>query len=170
MKKLSTRTFVRQALIAAIYFVLTVSLGNFGFGPVQFRYTEVLNMLAFYNPFNAIGVTLGVFLSNTMSTLGVYDMVFGTLHTAISLFFITKSTNLLIASFWPTIFAFIIGYELSFLAGFGAFLPMTGGVMLSEFIIMTLISVPLFKVLEKNKQFLNIIGSYEDDKYMNRKY
>lgn len=153
---------VKEALIAAIYFTLTVSLGDFSYGPVQFRYTEVLNLLAFFNPLHSIGVTVGVFLSNTMSPLGVYDMVFGTLHTAISLFFISKSRNMLIASFMPTIFSFIIGFELSVLAGFGGFLPMTGSVMISEFVIMTLIALPLFKLLEKNRQFLQIIEANQN--------
>ena len=161
MKNLSTKSFVRQALIAAIYFVLTITLGNFGYGPVQFRYAEILNLLAFYNPVNAIGVTVGVFLSNLGSTLGAYDLIFGTFHTAISLYFITKSKNLILASIWPTVFSFIIGFELSYLAGLGSMWEMTLGVMLSEFIIMTIIAVPLYKLLEKNREFMNVIGNYE---------
>ena len=162
MKKLSTSMLVKQALIAAIYFVLTVSLGDVAHGPIQFRYTEILNLLAFYNPIHSIGVTLGVFLSNTLSPFGIYDMVFGTLHTAISLYFISKSKKLIIASLWPAIFAFIIGFELSALAGIGGFIPMTASVMLSELIIMTIIAVSIFKFLEKNQSFLEIIEAKQN--------
>ena len=106
-----------------------------------------------------IGVTLGVFLSNLGSPLGFPDIVFGTLHTLVSLFFISRSKNLLISSFYPTIFSFIIGFMLSEIAGIpGGFVIITASVMLSEFIIMTLIAYPLFKyVLEKNKNFINTI-------------
>lgn len=157
MKKLNLNQLVFQAIIASLYIVLTLTVGGLAYGPVQFRYSEILNLLAFFNPINAIGVTLGVFISNFWSTLGIYDIVFGTLHTAISLYFISKSKNLLIASIWPTVFSFIIGFELSVLAGFGSMWLMTLQVMLSEFIIMTIIAVPVFKLLEKNQAFVDTI-------------
>lgn len=162
MKKLSTSLLVKQALIAAIYFTLTVTLGDFSYGPIQFRYTEVLNLLIFFNPVHAIGVTLGVFLSNLMSPFGIYDVIFGTFHTAISLYFISKSKNIIIASIWSMVFSFIIGFELSVLAGIGGFIPLTATVMLSEFIIMTLLAVPLFKLLEKNPAFLKAIEANQN--------
>lgn len=59
---------------------------------------------------------------------------------------------------WPTIFAFIIGYELSFLVGFGSFEIMTLQVMTSEFIIMTVISVPVYKLLMQNSKFVEVVG------------
>lgn len=164
MKNLSLQQMSRQAIIAAIYVTLTLSISPFAFGAIQFRYSEVLNLLAFFNPINAIGVTLGVFISNMWSTLGIADLIFGTLHTAISLYFISKSRNLIISSIWPSIFSFIIGFELSFIAGFGSFGIMTIQVMVSEFIIMTLVAVPLFKLLKKNKSFMNTIGAYRVDK------
>lgn len=154
---LNTKTLIRQSLIAALYAVLTISLGSFGYGPIQFRYAEALNLLAFYNPIHIIGVSLGVFISNFWSELGTIDLIFGTLHTVISLIFISKSKNLWMASLFPTIFSFIIGYELSVLAGFGSFCLITGQVMISEFIIMSILSVTLFKMLEKNPQFMSLI-------------
>ena len=164
MKNLSLQQMSRQAIIAAIYVALTLSIAPFAYGAIQFRYSEILNLLAFFNPINAIGVTIGVFISNLWSTLGIFDLVFGTLHTAISLYFISKSKNLIIASIWPTVFSFIIGYELSFLAGFGSFWLMTAQVMASEFVIMTILSVPVFKLLKNNKSFLNAIGAYREDR------
>lgn len=167
MKKLSLRDMSKQSIIAALYVVLTLSIGGLAYGPVQFRFSEILNLLAFYNPLNAIGVTIGVFISNFWSELGPIDIVFGTLHTAISLFFISKSKNILIASLWPTIFSFIIGFELSVLAKFGSIELMTAQVMLSEFIIMTLIAVPVFKILESNNNFIITIGDKDRLKDIN---
>lgn len=161
MKKLSLEDLSRQAVIAALYVVATLSLPSAAYGPIQFRYSEILNLLAFYNPINAIGVTLGVFISNFWSTLGAADLIFGTLHTAIALYFVGKSKNLWMASIWPTVFAFIIGFELSVIAHIpGGFLLHTATVMASEFIIMTVIAVPVFKLLQRNDAFLKSIGSY----------
>lgn len=159
MSKLSTQSLVRQAMIAAAYFVLTITLGQFAYGPIQFRYAEILNLLAFYNPVHAIGVTIGVFLSNIGSPLGIYDLIFGTAHTIIALIFIIKSRHLFVASLWPTIFSFIIGYEIAYLGGAGSelFAIITLQVMASEFIIMSLIAFPLFKLLEKNQRFMKAI-------------
>lgn len=159
MNKFHINDLARQAIIAALYVVLTLSIAPVSFGPVQFRISEVMNLLAFYNPINAIGIVVGVFISNMFSPLGIADLVFGTLHSAISLFFISKSKNLWIASIWPTVFAFIIGYELSVIVGFGSISVMTAQVMLSEIIIMTIIALPLFKLLEKNKPFIVSIDS-----------
>lgn len=161
---------VKQALIAAIYFTLTIILGSYSYGPIQFRYTEVLNLLAFFNPFHSIGVTLGVFLSNLMSPFGIYDVIFGTLHTAISLYFISRSKNIILASLWPSVFSFIIGFELSILAGIGGFIPMTASVMLSEFIIMTILAVAIFKILERNPMFLNVIEANQNIKKSHKPY
>ena len=165
MKNFTIKEMTKQSLIASIYVVLTLSAGELAFGAYQFRYSEVLNLLAFYNPFNVIGVTLGVFVSNFWSTLGFADLIFGTLHTLISLvlisrtkIFMSRTANLLLASLFPTIFAFIIGFELSYIAKFDSFYIMTLNVMVSEFIIMTLISVPLYKALEQSSHFIKLIG------------
>lgn len=158
MNKLTLEDLAKQSVLAALYVVTTLSMGGLSYGPIQFRYSEILNLLAFFNPVNAIGVTLGVFISNFWSQLGMFDLVFGTMHTIISMIFITRSPNIYLASIWPTVFSFIIGYELSVLAGFGTFTEMTLAVMASEFVIMTLISIPVYKILSKNHTFLSVIG------------
>lgn len=167
MNKLTLRQMSQQSIIAALYVALVLSMGGLAYGPIQFRYAEILNLLAFFNPIHGIGITLGVFISNFWSELGAVDLLFGTLHTAISVFFILKSKNIIIASLWPTIFAFIIGFELSIIAKFGDIYIMTIQVMLSEFIIMTLIAVPIFRFLSESKQFVNTIAKKERLKEIN---
>ncbi len=160
-EKLTTRTIARQGVIAAIYVVMTLSLGEFAYGPAQFRYSEILNLLAFYNPMNIFGVTMGVFVSNFWSPYPI-DLLFGTFHTFIALYFMTKTKNIWIASLWPTIFAFIIGFEITFFSDAdAAFWLNTVRVMISEFIIVTLISVPVYKLLEQNSYFMRLIKGYD---------
>lgn len=167
MNKLTLKQISQQSIIAALYVALVLSMGGLAYGPIQFRYAEIINLLAFFNPVHSIGITLGVFISNFWSELGVVYFFFGTFHTAISVFLISKSKNIIIASLWPTIFAFIIGFELSFIAQFGDIYIMTLQVMLSEFIIMTLIAVPIFRFLSESKQFVNTIAKKERLKEIN---
>jgi len=152
---MKTRDLARAGIVAALYFALTVVFKPISYGPIQFRIAEILNMLAFYNPVFAPGVILGVFLSNLSSPLGWIDLLFGTLHTAISLYAMTRTKKLVMASLWPAIFSFIIGFALMLYFGGGmkGFITMTLSVMLSELVIVTFISVPIYKYLEKKTIF-----------------
>lgn len=157
---------VRMGLVAGIYFVLTLVFAPVAYGPIQFRLAEILNMLAFYNPIFGPAISLGVFLSNLSSPLGFYDLIFGTLHTFLSLFAMSKTKNKFLASLWPTIFSFIIGFELFLVYGGGlkGFFTMTLSVMVSEFIICTLISLVVYQILEKNVVFQRLVGGLGSNK------
>lgn len=162
----TANTLVKMSLVAAIYFVLTLMLAPVSYGPVQFRVAEILNMLAFYNPVFGPGVTLGVFFSNLSSPLGIYDLIFGTLHTFVSLFAMSRTKNKIIASLWPSLFSFIIGIELFLVygGGFKGFLTMTLSVMLSEFIICTVVSLGVYNILEKNSVFSSLVLTQDSSK------
>ena len=47
---MNTRMLVINAVLAAVYALLTVALAPFSYGPVQVRLSEVLTLLAFYQP------------------------------------------------------------------------------------------------------------------------
>lgn len=80
-----TKIIVRTALIAALYFVLTVALAPISYGPFQFRLSEAIVLLPLIFPAEGIiGLTLGCLLANIFSPTGWYDMVFGTLSTLIA--------------------------------------------------------------------------------------
>ena len=67
----------------------------------QFRISEFMNLLVFFNPTYTIGLTLGCLIANLASLYGVYDIVFGTLATLISCLLIVGCSkvvkNLLLA-------------------------------------------------------------------------
>lgn len=156
----NTRWITTTAVLAAVYYALTVVFAPISYGAIQFRVSEILNLLAFYNPAFAPGIVLGVFLSNISSPLGVYDMFFGTLHTAISLYFMCKLHKKWVASLMPALFSWIIGFELvlAFGGGVVGFLTMSLSVAASEVIICTLISLPVYEVLDKNPAFRSIVN------------
>ena len=79
MKKLTARDMVQIALVAAIYIALTIipPFNVISFGAYQFRISEMMNFMAFYNRKYIIGVTIGCMLANLFSPLWIDVFVGG---------------------------------------------------------------------------------------------
>ena len=58
--------------------------GNYRALAAQFRLSEALVVLCWFEPVLAVGITLGCFLANVFSTVTALDMVVGTLATALA--------------------------------------------------------------------------------------
>ncbi|MBQ9911205.1 MAG: QueT transporter family protein [Lachnospiraceae bacterium] len=86
MNKRSVYYIAVNAIIAAVYVVLTVAVAPIAYGPVQFRISEILIFLAFYNIRYIPGLILGCFIANLFSPMMAYDVIFGTAATAIAVF------------------------------------------------------------------------------------
>lgn len=84
IEKLTARDMTDIALVAAIYVALTLTppLNAISFGAIQFRLSEMLNFLAFYNRKYIIGVTIGCMISNLIG-FGIVDLFVGGLSTLI---------------------------------------------------------------------------------------
>lgn len=156
MKENITKKLVKAALVAAIYAALTIVLAPISYGPVQFRLSEVLVLLAFIDPFYIVGLTIGCLLANILGGLGIMDIVFGTLATFLSVSAISltakyiksKKLSLIIASLWPTIFnGVIIGWMLNYVLGVPLVLTMLQ-VGIGEFVVVTVVGVPVFKLIQ----------------------
>src|SRR5699024_10617682 len=52
---------------------------------LQFRVPEIFNHLVVFNKKFFYGIVIGVLLTNLFSPTGVFDLVFGVAHTALSL-------------------------------------------------------------------------------------
>lgn len=78
MKKLTIRDVADIAIVAAIYVVLTVTppLNAISYGAYQFRISEMMNFMAFYNPKYIIAVTIGCMIANFFS-FGPLDVFVG---------------------------------------------------------------------------------------------
>lgn len=153
---------VRQAMIAALYAILTWIVPSLSYGPIQFRLSEVLTLLAFFNPEYVIGLTVGCAISNLFSTLGVIDVVVGTIASFLALTVMSKLKNIWIASLMPALFSILIGAEIVLVSPEPvSFIVITAQIMLSEFIIVTVLGVPLFKTLNKNSVFRTTILNFD---------
>ena len=83
-EKFTTRTLCACAIIAALYAAVTIATAPFSYGLMQFRLSEALVVLCWFEPILAVGITLGCFLANLFSTVTALDMVVGTLATALA--------------------------------------------------------------------------------------
>lgn len=152
-----------MAIVAAIYVVLTLALPWMGYGPIQFRISEVMVLLAFIDPLYIPALTLGCAIANLASPFGMIDVFVGSFASFISLYMIHKSKNIYIASIWPAVFSFIIGLEIYFLSNEPInFWLVTAQISISELIIVSLIGIPIFKMIEKNSYLMNLLKISRD--------
>ena len=142
------KVIVRNALIASLYVVLTV-INPFSFESIQFRISEILILLVFFRKDYFLGLVVGCIIANLFSPMGIYDVLFGTIATILSLICIMYSKHLFITWIFPTIFnAIIVGFELYLILE----LPFWGsliGVAIGEAVVM-IIGVVLFVFLKMN--------------------
>ena len=153
----NTKKIATTAVVAAVYAALTLITSGISYGPIQFRIAEVMVLLPFIRKEYIVGLTLGCFLANVIGPYGVPDIIFGTLATFISTYLVYLTSkimkeskiSLIIASLWPTVInAIIIGWMLNKFVGLPLILSMIE-VGFGQFVVITLIGVPLFKVFDK---------------------
>lgn len=89
MKNKRVKGLVTNAIVAALYVVITTVFAFISFGNIQFRIAEMLNHLFVFDKKYGYGIIGGVVLANTIfmsaSGLGLYDLVFGLGHSILSL-------------------------------------------------------------------------------------
>ncbi len=157
-KQNKLRLVVKLAVVAAIYVALTLALYPLSYGAIQFRVSEFLMLLVCYNPMYAISLSVGCLLANIASPMGLIDIVFGTIATILScipMIFIRK--NKYLSSLFPSIInAIIIGLELRFAYEVPFYLGAIE-VFIGEFVVVSLIGVPVFKSLEKNSRIVDTL-------------
>ena len=78
-----TKRIVTTAAIAALYAATTLVIAPLSFGNYQFRISEVLVLLALFDPLYIGGLTLGCFIANMLGPNGIMDVIFGTIATFI---------------------------------------------------------------------------------------
>lgn len=161
MKKNNIRFIAESAVIAALYVALTWLLAPISYGEIQFRVSEILILLVVLNRKYAFALVLGCFVANTTSSLGWYDMVFGTLATTIAILPMLKIKRFEIAALFPVISnAFIVSLELSlaFELGFGTVFWLNAfTVGLGEAVVLYFLGIPAMMALTKNQSLVEVM-------------
>jgi uncharacterized membrane protein len=123
--KQKVRFLAHGALIAALYAVVThmqnLIPGGNTWGPIQFRISEVLCVLAFFTPAAIPGLTIGCLLFNITSDNPLpIDFLVGSLASALAAgsMWLTRSTTVkgypLLGLLMPAIFnGLLVGWELT---------------------------------------------------------
>ncbi len=159
--KASNKFLVQAALLAAIYSALTIVLGSFGYGPIQFRIAEALTVLPAVMPSAIPGLFIGCILANWFGGFGMIDIIFGSLATLLAGF----STYLLrkyrfLFPLPPVIFnAIIVGAYVYILYDNSYSMALTMlFIGISEFIICYALGLPLISFIKKNRVLKNALG------------
>ena len=165
MEALSTRRIVKSGVIAAIYVVLTVALSVLSYGSIQFRVAEALMLLCLFSKDYVVALTLGCFIANIFSTVGVIDAVVGTaatLFAGVCIYLSRNKLNFFTASIFPVLFnAVFVGLELWIVLNAPLVLSMIE-VAIGEIVCVTIVGGLLMKALSKNKAFMSMIKNEQE--------
>lgn len=152
---------VRLSIVASLYVVLTLVFSFLSYGDIQFRIAEILIILCFFRKDYGISVIIGCLISNLFSPMGIADVVFGTLATALSVFFVMNSKRIYLTPIYPTFFnGVIVGAELYLLLDFPLILSIVS-VAIGEAVVL-IIGCIVFKRLQKNEKFLELIEANQN--------
>lgn len=154
--KLSTKRIVQNAIIGALYFVLTLICAPFSYGLIQFRLSEALMLLCFFRKDYVFGLTIGCFLANlSMSATmlgagGWIDLLIGTAATLIAGLIMPYTKRLFIASLIPCLTnGILVGLELSLILEIDAFYVCFGFVFLGELVCISIIGYAIILIVRK---------------------
>lgn len=155
-KNISVKLIAINAMIASIYAVLTLAISPIAYSEIQFRLSEIMVFLAFYNKKYIPGLTIGCIIANLFSPMGLLDVIFGTTSTIIVCIFMYIIKNrYLAATVGALTTGIIIGGELWYAYQI-PYLINTLYVAIGELIVL-IIGALVFKILENNKRFMNIL-------------
>ncbi|QXE20916.1 QueT transporter family protein [Clostridium sp. 001] len=148
-----TNKLVKIAIVAAIYIVSTIALGQLSYwGPIGLRFSEMLNFLAFIDPFYIISLTVGCAVANFYS-FSIVDVFVGSFATLLATYAMWKTKNMLVSIIWPVLGSAIIAEELHVLYKVPFFYTFFTQA-LGELIVMVL-GYFVFKKIFKNTAFLD---------------
>lgn len=159
MKKINIQWVAQTAIIAALYAALTWLLAPISYGAVQFRISEILVLLVVFKPSYCVALILGCFIANTTSSLGWWDMVFGTLATAVAVLPMMKIKKLWLAATLPVISnGIIVAIELYFALNIEPIWLSMLTVALGEAVVLYCIGIPVMISISKNEVLVERLG------------
>ena len=174
------RVGVIAAAYAACTLIALLFLGSLAWGPIQFRVSEALCVLALFTPAAIPGLTLGCVIANVMNIvisgtgmLGMLDVVFGSLATFAGALFTWKmrrhplvalagpvlANALIVPAYLPLLLQGVGFYTIPFttisLDNAGLFMYLFGLVTtgVGEAVIMYVLGYPLARSLAKTPMF-----------------
>ncbi len=163
MKKFDLKFIAESAVIMALYVAITWLFSATSYEAIQFRISEVLVLLVLYKKKYAIPLILACLISNILSPLGWYDILFGTLATAIAIIPMLFVRNIYVAAIFPVISnMFIVPVELALAFGEELFEPaafwynvFTVGI--GEAIVLYFLGIPFMLSIYNNRALVKLL-------------
>lgn len=150
MKRIPVKKIAYSAVVAAMYFALTLLLQPISFGPVRFRLSEALVMLPYIMPESILGITIGCAAANAFSTFPLYDVIFGSLATLIAGILTSKIKNAWLSGLPPVLLNALVLPLMWYLLGTdAAYWVNLISITLSEAVVIFFIGVPLVLLIKK---------------------
>lgn len=155
-RSISVKLIVVNAMIASVYAALTLAISPIAYSEIQFRLSEIMVFLAFYNKKYIPGLIIGCIIANLFSPMGLLDVIFGTISTIIVCItmYVIKNRHLA-AIIGAIITGLIIGGELWYAYQI-PYLINALYVAIGELIVL-IIGALVFKAIEHNEYFINIL-------------
>ncbi len=158
--KIQSKDITLIGLYAALYATLVVVLGGFSYGPVQVRIADsMLAVVPLLGLPGVLGHTLGVFIANMFSTVGLIDLLNTIPSFAMSfvVYYVYKRTQndytvIGTCIAYSVVLGVTVGWMLSYVYSLPLLLTMAY-VAVGNTIASVLIGWPLFKVLKKTGVF-----------------
>jgi uncharacterized membrane protein len=156
--KVSPRQISIAGLVAALYFVITITPGisAISYGPLQVRIAEALTVLPFIFPGAVVGLFAGCLLANIFGPVGIEDVIFGSLLTfwaAWGTWMLRRFNRPLLAPL-PPILINGLGVPIYLHVFFDQpYWAVVGYITLGEFIACYLLGYPLLRILLRKRHF-----------------
>ena len=155
-RSISVKLIVVNAMIASVYAALTLAISPIAYSEIQFRLSEIMVFLAFYNKKYIPGLIIGCIIANLFSPMGLLDVIFGTISTIIVCITMYVIKNRYLAAIIGDIITgLIIGGELWYAYQI-PYLINALYVAIGELIVL-IIGALVFKAIEHNEYFINIL-------------
>lgn len=146
---METKYMAKASLIAAVYVVLTVLLGEFSYGPIQFRVSEALAILPLVEPSAILGITIGCAISNIFGGFGPIDIIGGSLVTLTAAIITSKMPNKMLAALPPIILnSLIVSIWVSKMSGL-PYIPIVFNILIGEIIAVGVLGLIFLSAYEK---------------------
>ena len=159
--RFTTKDLLANSMILALYVVLTYITYPISYMDIQFRIAEIMVLLVFFRKDYAIGLILGCAVANLPSGIGLIDVLFGTIATALACVCIMFCKHLAIACIFPVLFnAFIVGFELYQFLGLPFWIS-TAEVALGEFTVMV-VGYIFFMIIKRRQTFFTHIRANQN--------
>ncbi|MBO4433475.1 MAG: QueT transporter family protein [Clostridia bacterium] len=169
MKSKNLKFLTFSAVIAALYAVFTYAAAffNLAYGPIQFRFSEALNVLCLFTPAAIPGLTVGCLIANIFS-FNPIDLIMGTSATlvaAVAMYFLRRvkvGSFPFLSMLMPVVAnGVIVGAEIAIFyteggASLTGFLVAAAEVAAGEFAVMFTLGTALYYFLLKNPKTLDV--------------